>query len=403
MKVSIIVPVYNTGQYLHRCLKSLCSQTLEEIEIILVDDGSKDCSGKICDQYAAEDAKVHVIHKTNAGLVSARQAGLAAAVGEYVGFVDSDDWIEPDMYRTLYETAIYNEADVVAEGIIDDIENGNWIRRNLLPNGTYDTVEKREKLHKGMISCQNFFSLGIQPYLCNKLIRKELASIHINAIPQSIRVGEDAAAVYPILVQANVIVITDTSHYHYCHRNTSMMLGIRHEEQEYKNVVLLHSFLEQTFKESGVYEVMKEQLCRYTINNLLTRAYGKCFGLGMNNILSPFIDVCEEDTIIIYGAGAFGKAVYQYAVSCEVLKVKAWIDQRATVYQRLGLDVQVLQDVDVEVSDKIIIAVLSESVYRQIREELMIKGILSKQIKWISFENLLFYFNKTERCPYCKP
>lgn len=386
MKVSIVVPVYNTGQYLHRCLKSLCSQTLKEIEIILVDDGSKDCSGEICDKYAAEDARVHVIHKTNGGLVSARQAGIVAAAGEYVGFVDSDDWIETDMYRVLYETAISNRADIVAEGVIDDIENVGRIRRNLLPNGTYDTVEKRKKLYKAMISCQNFFSLGIQPYLCNKLVRRELASLHINTIPRSIQVGEDAAAVYPILVQANVIVITDTAHYHYCHRNTSMMLGIRHEEQEYKNAVLLHSFLEKTFKELGVYEVMQEQLRRYTINNLLTRAYGKCVALDMKNILFPFPDISQEDTIIIYGAGAFGKAVYQYAVSCEALNVKAWIDQRAAVYQRLGLDVQALEDVDVEASDKIVIAVLSESVYRQIRDELMIKGMLSKQIIWIDLE-----------------
>ncbi len=388
MKVSVVVPVYNTEQYLHRCLESLRNQTLKEIEIILVDDGSEDCSGDICDNYAAQGARIHVIHKANGGLVSARQTGLSTASGEYVGFVDSDDWIEPDMYRTLYETAAYHGADIVAEGIIDEIGNESRTRRNLLQAGIYDTVEKRVKLYKSMISCQNFFSLGIQPYLCNKLIRRELAFLHMTKIPQSIRVGEDAAAVYPMLVQANVIAVSDTAHYHYCHRNTSMMLGIRQEEREYKNAVLLHSFLEKTFKELEVYEVMKEQLRRYTINNLLTRAYDKCAVPDRKNILFPFMDVCQGDTIIIYGAGAFGKAVYQYAVSCEGLKVKAWIDQSAVTYQRLGLDVCTLKDVDIEASDKILIAVLSESVYWQIREELVIKGIRLEQIKWIDIEQL---------------
>lgn len=389
MKVSVVVPVYNTERYLHRCLESLRNQTLKDLEIILVDDGSEDFSGDICDKYAAEDARIHVIHKANGGLVSARQTGLSAATGEYVGFVDSDDWIEPDMYRTLYETAEYHGADIVAEGIIDEIGNVSRERRNLPPGGTYNTVEKKEKLYKSMISCQNFFCLGIQPYLCNKLIRRELAFLHMTKIPQSIRVGEDAAAVYPMLVQANIIAVSDTAYYHYCHRNTSIMLGIRQEEREYKNAMLLHSFLEKTFRELEVYEVTQEQLRRYTINNLLTRAYGKCAVLDRKNILFPFMDVCQGDTIIIYGAGAFGKAVYQYTAFCEGLKVKAWIDERAADYQRLGLDVQILEDVDIVTSDKIVIAVLSESVYWQIREKLMIKGILSEQIKWINMKKLL--------------
>lgn len=389
VKVSIVVPVYNTEQYLQRCFNSICGQTLKEIEIILVDDGSDDGSGKICDAYAAKDTRIHVIHQANGGLVSARQAGLGVAIGEYIGFVDSDDWVEPDMYQALYELAVSNKADVVVEGIVDEIGDECWRRLNTLPHGKYETVKEKETLCGSMISCKNFFCLGIQPYLCNKLVRRDLAFLHINKVPRSIQVGEDAAAMYPMFAQAGVIVVSDTAHYHYCHRDMSMMQDNRQEEREYENAVLLQSFLEKRFQELGVYERMREQLRRYAVNNLLTRTYGKCVEMNRGGVLFPFVDIFPEDTIVLYGAGAFGQAVYQYVASYEKWKMKAWIDQRALAYQRLKLEVRTLEEVEIEESDKIVVAVLSETAYWQIRETLMRKGVELQQIKWIDREKLL--------------
>ena len=112
-KISIIVPIFNTGEYLHKCINSILSQKLEDIELILVDDGSSDNSGKICDEYAKIDSRVKVIHKKNEGVSIARNTGISIAQGEYVGFVDSDDWIEPDMYDKLYNLALSNDCDIV--------------------------------------------------------------------------------------------------------------------------------------------------------------------------------------------------------------------------------------------------------------------------------------------------
>ena len=97
-KISVIIPVYNVSQYLHRCVDSVINQTYSDLEIILVDDGSPDDCPIICDEYSKKDARVKVIHKPNGGLSSARNAGLDIATGEYVGFVDSDDWIEEDTF-----------------------------------------------------------------------------------------------------------------------------------------------------------------------------------------------------------------------------------------------------------------------------------------------------------------
>ena len=110
--ISIIVPVYNVKNYLEKCLQSICGQTYKNLEIILIDDGSSDGSGELCDLFAQRDGRIKVIHQANAGQSAARNRGLAVAQGEFLGFVDSDDWIEPDMYEFLYHLLKANGADI---------------------------------------------------------------------------------------------------------------------------------------------------------------------------------------------------------------------------------------------------------------------------------------------------
>lgn len=118
-KVSIVVPIYNVEKYLQNCVVSLIRQTLTDIEIILVDDGSPDHSGEIADQYAQKDSRIKVVHQKNAGLGPARNSGIEVATGEFIGFVDSDDWVLPEMFERLYETAEKNSADIVVSGHCD--------------------------------------------------------------------------------------------------------------------------------------------------------------------------------------------------------------------------------------------------------------------------------------------
>ena len=100
--ISVIVPVYKVENYLRQCLDSLAAQTLDDIEIIIVDDGSPDGCPEICDEYAAKDARMKVVHKQNGGLLSARKAGVAASSGDYIGFVDGDDWVEPETFMNMH-------------------------------------------------------------------------------------------------------------------------------------------------------------------------------------------------------------------------------------------------------------------------------------------------------------
>jgi len=129
-KVSVVVPIYNVERFLHQAVDSILNQTLKDIEVILVDDGSPDNCGKICDEYAAKDSRVRVIHQKNGGLGNAYNNGIAAANGEYIGLVEPDDWIEPEMYEVMYNNAKYYDTDATKCGFYEYNSLQPWLNRN---------------------------------------------------------------------------------------------------------------------------------------------------------------------------------------------------------------------------------------------------------------------------------
>ena len=129
-KVSIIVPIYNVEKYLDRCMMSLINQTLRDIEIIMVDDGSPDRCPQMCDEYARRDSRIKVIHKENGGLGYARNSGLEIAIGEYIAFVDSDDYVDTTMYETLYDNAVKRNSDVIFCGFKKEFKEGQFLTIN---------------------------------------------------------------------------------------------------------------------------------------------------------------------------------------------------------------------------------------------------------------------------------
>ena len=131
--VSIIVPVYNTAQYLKRCINSIINQTYKNLEIICVNDGSTDGSELILDEFAAKDSRIRIIHKQNNGESSARNFGLKIMTGQYIGFVDCDDWIEADMYERLVSVAVEKDVDIVASSWFKDTDDESVKIVNQLP------------------------------------------------------------------------------------------------------------------------------------------------------------------------------------------------------------------------------------------------------------------------------
>ena len=220
-KVSVIVPVYNVEKYLDRCMQSLLNQTLKDIEIIMVDDESPDNCPKMCDDYAKKDSRVKVIHKKNAGLGLARNSGLEVATGEYVAFVDSDDFTDVDAYRSLYENAQKRNADVVYAGFLmqhsDNTEsecfvlNKEWKGKEIntfLKSLIYDSLPDKEKI---------WMSVWNAIYK-----RKVIENNNIRFLSEREYLSEDVVFHTMLLPLCRKVVCIPKTFYHYCYNGTSL-------------------------------------------------------------------------------------------------------------------------------------------------------------------------------------
>lgn len=208
-KVSIIIPVYKVEKFLTRCLNSVIGQTLKEIEIILVDDGSPDNCGRICDEYAAKDKRVIVIHKKNAGVSAARNSGLEVATGEFIGFVDSDDYVAPTMFEDMYRQAVLADAEMaicqfaITDGVTDEL-----VHRS---SGDDFNVLKFDK--KKAFELIADFSCPVQVTVWNKLFRREL--IQNSYFDTSKRMAEDLEFLMRALFKSKTVVYVPHALYAY--------------------------------------------------------------------------------------------------------------------------------------------------------------------------------------------
>lgn len=253
-KVSVVIPIYNVRPYLRQCIESVLAQTLQEIEIILVDDGSTDGCEKICDEYAAQDTRIRVIHKKNGGLVSARKAGSAIARGEYIACLDGDDFVEPMIYQTLYEAAVRTNAQIVqcANYFTVSEDEGREIFTVIKsPRETYGKKEIRETFYPGLFLRQTF-----PPSVWSKLFRRDEYVTHIAELDDDISMGEDMAFSYQMLMQCQRLTVVFPPMYNYRIRNESMSRSYR--KDLYKSFMLVCDHLSrQTEQEKN--PVLTEQ------------------------------------------------------------------------------------------------------------------------------------------------
>lgn len=212
LDLSVIVPVYRVEAYLPRCIDSILAQQVPDMEVLLVEDGSPDGCGAICDGYAARDRRVRVIHKENGGLSSARNAGLDAARGEFVTFVDSDDYLAPGAYEAMLDLAREQGAQLVCGGRYDVDEDTGTITPGLCP-------EKTERLTGQALVGRIFLWDGCDSSACDKLYRREL----FEGIRYPVgRVCEDVPVTYRVALRAERAAMWSGRYYHYCHRSGSI-------------------------------------------------------------------------------------------------------------------------------------------------------------------------------------
>ena len=233
--VSVIVPVYNTEKYMRRCLESILSQTYTDLEVILVDDGSTDKSGKICDEYAQKDTRVKVIHKKNEGVSKARIEGYSQSTGDYIVFVDSDDFIADSIIEVLLSTLQKEQVDLVS-CLCYDIVKDKIIpdKRSLI--GRYEKSDIKKILSKNVFYDKDTKKAGLPLYLCAKMFKKSFMGNSLSAGLNS-WYGEDQLIILTLLYKATSVFFLGDYLYYYVHYDNQVTSKYRKDKwDEYYNL-----------------------------------------------------------------------------------------------------------------------------------------------------------------------
>lgn len=334
--ISVIVNIYNEESFLRPCVESILSQTIQPLEIILVDDGSSDKSPWICQAYADIYPHICFVSQTNKGLVSARKAGFRKARGKYVSFVDGDDWLEPEWYEKLYSAAYRSEADIVVSGHTIDLPGCARKAKNNIGAGIYSGQMLSSKIYPVMLNTGKFSQFGIYSYLWNKLFKKSVLAPCLMNVNDGIHIGEDACSVYPAMLQAEKVQVLDYYGYHYRQRTNSMVKAGCESERERKQLTILRSYLEGCFLRSDYANILLPQLSKYMLSHIVVRTDG--FGVERQGVF-PFSTVEKGSKVALYGAGTFGQHIYRRAQDSGMWEIAGWIDPDSEGYRALGLDV----------------------------------------------------------------
>lgn len=247
-KVSVIVPVYNVSRFLPECIESVINQTYGDFELILVDDGSTDGSGIICDNYASKDNRIIVLHKTNGGLTSARNAGLSIASGEWIMHLDGDDWIEPDMLLSLISQAnsTGESVDIVDAGFRMVWDDGRIIE--VLNN--YELTNKQALL-------TSYIGYAWTT-VCGGIVKRELYEKYGLRSPECVSYCEDFHLAVRLRYYANEVVTLNKCFYNYRQRNTSLLHSYNEKQAQEEQWVYLDTI--DFFKKHGVYDIYRKPL-----------------------------------------------------------------------------------------------------------------------------------------------
>ena len=377
--ISVVVPIYNTEKYLTKCFDSILNQTHKNIELILVDDGSTDGSGTICDEYAIKDNRVKVIHQQNGGPVKARREGLEIAEGEYIGFVDSDDWIEPNMYEEMLDNLLETGADFVHTGYVIEKDSKivnedchfkteviNYPRNNFRIMKALMWDRKDEKIHGGF-------------YL--NLYKADLIKKSFEVVPDDMYYFEDHASTLECFFLCKRVSLLKKSFYHYVVRKESL---VHSDESRMKFMVKTAYAYEQIAKIFTIhdqYEKMKPYLNTFFVK----RMFSVIRNTKLYNIIFYKLDFTErlaDRKIVVYGAGAVGYDYYRQLKHEPRCQVVNWVDKNFSKYHYKEGKVNPVENLQSADYDLILIAIKDEEVAKQIIDNLVEMGVDREKCYW---------------------
>lgn len=261
-RFSVIVPIYNVENFLHQCIDSILNQTYQNFELILVDDGSVDNCGRICDEYNSKSKKIFVIHKENGGLVSARKAGVFAAKGEYVAYVDGDDWVDSNWLLSVNKVIENYQPDMVEFNVYKNTDGRNSLIKTSNFRGYFDRKDIENKIVPIMLfdNENRFYTFGVLPAVWSKIIKREILK---NNLCKDYRItfGEDVACTYNCILECNSFYGINDSLYYYRQNRQSMTKA--YDEDRADKLKVLFDYLEKKLIPCN--DIIRNQYSRYVL------------------------------------------------------------------------------------------------------------------------------------------
>jgi len=377
--ISVIVPIYMIDRYVGLCIESILNQTYQNLEIVLVDDGGKDRCPEICNLYARKDNRIKVIHKPNGGLVFARKAGLQQSNGDYISYVDGDDWIGTGFIETLYTVAKTAKADMVCAGFTRDLFSRSAAFTDAIPSGLYEG-DKLIELWKSMISYGSYYKPGISTYVWNKLFKREILLEAQNNVDNRISIGEDGAVTYPALLKCRRVAVVDNVAYHYRQREDSMLKQSTGYAAEAQKLLYLYQYLMNWTERTSAEYRIREQVQDYVLSIAIMRSGGRL----PQDDYSTFDPVYYGKNVVIYSAGTFGQQLVNRFRETRHCNVKAWIDDDYWEYRRCCLDVDPVESIAGIAYDYILVATVNDTVANTVITRLQDLGVSRNRILTIS-------------------
>lgn len=389
--ISIIIPVYNGEKTLRKCLDSICNQTFKNIEIICIDDGSTDNSLCLLEEVASCDRRVKVFHNDNKGALAARKFGVLQAKSKYIGFVDCDDWIEPEMYSELYTYMFQYNVDIVSSGYVYE---GNYITFHYddLQEGLYEENDI-QLLRENTIYNLKTKEVGIRGALWCKLFKKEILIQSQNRISDELSFSEDKMWVLTYLLDAKSAYIMHKTFYHYIANSNSLtqtadnnyLLKV-HEVQQHFNKLYQHD----NFSDN-----MRVQAELY-LTELLYKGINSRLGFKNSNLfwLDPYyLDLIPSDSkIALYGAGDLGIAYYKQLKNRKDIDVVGGIVETVKEKAIEGLKTDLLADANFEQYDYILITVKNKTKANEVKQKLKAMNIPEDKILWFEQKEIFWKF-----------
>lgn len=387
--ISVILPVYNAIPFVTRALDSVIGQTFDNLEIICVDDGSTDGTSALLDQYAAKDARVHVIHKQNEGPHLARKDAMKVAVGEYISCVDADDWQDIKRYERLLP-AMAQGFDIIMTnaGIAYDNIHQDKRAPYAFREGHYTRAEiEAEIFAQPQEVWENPFGMPLPLSLWEAVFKRELLQEAMSSLSNDMYMAEDSSCFLLSLLKARSLFVTNDYSYVYHKRQGSLChktYSAKEQGRVSKGLLALCGFYQKVVREAGI--GLREQL-----RTLATQSLYHSFILAKCDLLLtdgkdggsifPFA-VPLSAKIVIYGAGSLGQRVYGF-LSMHGGNVVLWCDRSYKKYATEGMPVASPKQIEESIYDYVVIAIERYAISSQVRKDLIGMGIPDGKIRLI--------------------